>query len=245
MNDCIPSIELYSDAKASTGRFGICGANGEPVWYGRFFEDDTDFTGEQSSGELSAARKAVWVASKAGSSVHLRLWVDAQWLTTLSGKAAVLAKDAQRLGIDLEIRWVRGSRNPADRLTTERGYQRWQDADLPSLACIKTAEAIAAEAQKIEKDAEDAREEAAWSGRPPVRVAPPPTEAEVAERKAQGAQEQGIGQLCSLHCLPGVPAPGAISQKRFKRALREAATAGKPLNEDTAAEIYATLEASQ
>ncbi len=28
---------LYSDAKASVDRFGICGPDREPVWYGRFF----------------------------------------------------------------------------------------------------------------------------------------------------------------------------------------------------------------
>src|SRR5215472_2077692 len=58
------SLTLYSDAKAKNDRFAICDKRGNPVWHGRFFATDHDYNGEQSSSEIAAAKKAVWLASK-------------------------------------------------------------------------------------------------------------------------------------------------------------------------------------
>ena len=141
-------VVLYSDAKAKYDRFGITDADGKPVWYGRFFDNDRDYNGEQSSGEMAAAKKAVWLASKIaekiGEAVRLRLRVDAQWLCYANGytgaykesggKALQLAEAAQRLGVDLIVEWVPGKENPADDYTICKGFQKWQDADLESLA---------------------------------------------------------------------------------------------------------------
>jgi hypothetical protein len=131
------TLILYCDARASTERFAICDENGEPVWYGRFFDMDRDFNGEQSSGELAAAKKAVWlaaqVAERTGESVALTLRVDAEWLTWANatdgsgGKAKALAAAAQRLGVALHVEHIPGTSNPADAPTVGRGYMRWQD----------------------------------------------------------------------------------------------------------------------
>lgn len=132
-------VTLYSDAKAKTSRFAITNSNGRGIWYGRFFDDDKDFTGEQSTGEKSAARKAIYLASRISKAcgdegIRLYLYVDAEWLTTLSGKASVLAADARRLNIDLQMRWVPGRDNPADELTVSGGYKSLRNLDDAVLA---------------------------------------------------------------------------------------------------------------
>lgn len=140
---CSHEVELYVDAKARCQRFAICNRAGKSVWYGIFFEDDQSFSygdrNEQSACECAAARKAIWFASKIKESVgataiRLILKVDAQWLTTLAGKAAILGSDARRFGIDLDMQWISGVSNPADRWTTAGGYKKWSDNDLAALA---------------------------------------------------------------------------------------------------------------
>jgi hypothetical protein len=141
-------VELFTDAKASAQRFGIADSAGEPLWYGRFFDDDRDFNGEQSSGELAAAKKAVWLASKVAAAVsgkvRLLLNVDADWLTwansdnpKVGGKAQELRRAADRLGVVLSVRHVAGTSNPADVLTTRSGYQKYQDYR-PGLTALAT-----------------------------------------------------------------------------------------------------------
>ncbi|MHB1762656.1 MAG: hypothetical protein ACYCS4_07955 [Acidimicrobiales bacterium] len=131
-------LVLFTDAKASKSRFAVCGPDREVVWYGRFFDDDPDFNGEQSSGEMAVAKKAIWLASKVaerlGAVVALELRVDAEWLTWANatdgrgGKARALANTAERLGVALCVTHIPGTENPADKWTVADGYQRWQDA---------------------------------------------------------------------------------------------------------------------
>ena len=141
-------VTLYSDAKAKNDRFGITDSAGNPVWFGRFFADDQEYNGEQSSGEMAAAQKAVWLASKIKEAVgadmiRLNLFVDAQWLCYANavtagesggGKARPLGYLAQKLGIVLDVQWVPGTKNPADAFTICDGYKKWSDNDLAVLA---------------------------------------------------------------------------------------------------------------
>jgi hypothetical protein len=154
-------VTFYSDAKASAERFAICDRGGSPVWYGRFFDDDRDFDGEQSSGEMAAAKKAVWLASKVaqavGGVVRLTLKVDAEWLTWANGTdprrgggARDLRCAAQRLGVVLEVEHIAGTSNPADEYTTGHGFARWQDTDLAGL--VDGAERRVAEAVVVEPE---------------------------------------------------------------------------------------------
>lgn len=136
---CAYELTLHTDAKASHNRFAVCDRDGAVVWYGRFFEDDTDYNGELSTGELSAAKKAIWLASKikealSQNAIRLTLRVDANWLCTLSGKAEALAIAARRHNIELCMEWIPGTENPADKFTTASGYKSWKDCDLAALA---------------------------------------------------------------------------------------------------------------
>ena len=144
-------VTLYSDAKASKNRFGITDGSGSPVWYGLFFDNDRDYNGEQSSGEMAAAKKAVWLAGQikekiGAGAIRLRLMVDAEWLTYANrvgapddngkggGKARVLGELARRSGVVLNVEWISGARNPADAYTICSGFRRWQENDLAGLA---------------------------------------------------------------------------------------------------------------
>lgn len=143
-------LMLFVDAKAKHDRFAICDCNGEPIWFGKFFETDCDYNGEQSTGEMAAAKKAVWLASKVAESlgekaIKLTLMVDAQWLTWANaaknfptdrktgGKARVLMYAARRLGVDLTVEHVAGKDNPADKYTICAGYKKWSDNNLAAL----------------------------------------------------------------------------------------------------------------
>lgn len=133
-------VTLYTDAKVSKNRFAVCDRDGEVVWYGQFYH--TEDAGEQSRGELCAAGKAVWLASKireelALPAIQLNLIVDAQWLTYQDHggqKGYRLTYQAIKLKVDLHITWISGTKNPADSWTIESGYKKWQDNYLPSLA---------------------------------------------------------------------------------------------------------------
>lgn len=134
---------LFVDAKARCQRFAVCDESGKALWFGIFFEDDQSFSygdrNEQSACECAAARKAIWLASKikeavGATALRLNLKVDAQWLCTGAGKAAILQSDARRFNIELNLEWIRGTSNPADEWTTASGYRKWSDNDLASLA---------------------------------------------------------------------------------------------------------------
>lgn len=141
-------ITMFTDAKASKQRFAVCGENGQPLWFGRFFDNDVDFNGEQSTGEMAAAKKAVWLASKireavGGDAIVLNLFVDAKWLTYANavfegspkgGSARELGLMAMKYNILLRVRHIPGRDNPADKYTVATGYRRWNENDLKLLA---------------------------------------------------------------------------------------------------------------
>lgn len=126
-------ITLYSDAKAAKLRFGICDQDGEPVWHGRDFDEND----EQSAAEMAAAKKAVWLAGKVRdarglNALKLNLKVDAQWLTYANaesggGKAAELRAAASKARVVLDVTWVPGTENPADKWTVSGGFMKWQE----------------------------------------------------------------------------------------------------------------------
>jgi hypothetical protein len=137
------ALTLFSDAKAKNDRFGITDKDGNPVWYGKFFDSDLDYNGEQSSGEMAAAKKAVWLASQVakavGGTVKLKLMVDAEWLTWANstdgrgGKAKRLKETADKLCVILSVEHIPGKTNPADYYTVCTGFQSYKEVDLASL----------------------------------------------------------------------------------------------------------------
>lgn len=134
-------VTLFSDYKSSQNRFAITDQNGNVLWYGICF----DCSGEQSDGELDAAKKAVWLASKIKeslslSAIQLNLYVDAQWLTyqTHPGqKGYALTILSKKYNVKFNIEWIPGSNNPADRWTVSSGFKKWSDNNLPSLATVR------------------------------------------------------------------------------------------------------------
>ena len=95
---------FFSDANANHEKFGITDEEGNPIWWGKFFDEDIN---EQSQAELCAAKKAVWLAGiireQIGEeSIKLVLKVDAEWLlfanefngSNYGGKATQLARKA-------------------------------------------------------------------------------------------------------------------------------------------------------
>ena len=140
-NQVTHEVTLYSDAKASNDKFGITDEDGNVLWYGKFFDNDTDYNGEQSSGELAAAKKAVWLATKikeaAGlSAMRLILMVDAQWLTyqdKFKQKGSILTYMANKNNIDLIVQWIPSKDNPADKWTISSGFKKWSDNNLKDL----------------------------------------------------------------------------------------------------------------
>lgn len=142
------AITLYSDASADYNRFCIwSGELREAVWFGNFYNPPY----EQSAAELDAAEKAVWFASKVKEAlklpaIKLVLKVDAQWLCWANGierggKARVLGKAADKLGVALEVEHIAGAENPADTLTRKpkAGYMRWQDGIEKIVAALSAA----------------------------------------------------------------------------------------------------------
>ena len=132
-------LELYVDAKASAGKFGICDKNGDVIWYGKFFEDeDAD---QQWTAERAAAKKAVWLASKVREALKLNsldftLYVDAEWLCYqqhAKQKGYILTFLAKKYNLNLTVKWIDGKSNPADKWTTAPGFAKWQDCDLLNL----------------------------------------------------------------------------------------------------------------
>jgi len=135
-------VTLYMDAKARCQRFAICAESGDVLWHGIFFEDDQSFSygdrNEQSACECAGARKAIWFASKIKEAINapaikLNLKVDAQWLCTGAGKASILQSDARRFNIELNLEWISGTSNPADKWTTASGFKKWNEEPLTSL----------------------------------------------------------------------------------------------------------------
>lgn len=123
----IPSLTLCVDARLEHGRFAITTTSGEPLWFGRFFENDGHIS-NQATAEKAAAMKAVWLAGKVREAIgstqlHLRLLTDAKWLTMNMGQATELHSIAKSRGLVFRPLWIAGKTNPADALTTGRGYQ--------------------------------------------------------------------------------------------------------------------------
>lgn len=127
-------VTLFSDARHSHDRFAITDRSGKPLWFGRFFETVEN----QAMAELEAAKKSIWLSGQireaiGAAVIRLDLKVDAKWLTTRRGKAAVLNSLAGRAAVDLRIQWIPGVSNPADPFTVGAGYKKWSDNDLAAL----------------------------------------------------------------------------------------------------------------
>lgn len=133
---------LYSDARAKKNRFSVADVAGNPLWHGSFTDgDNKNGAREQNISELCAAGKAVFLANKIKEAakldtLHLKLNMNAKWLIYISKptqKGHYLTYLAQRYGITIEVHWIPGVKNPADKWTIAKTFKNWQDNDLKSL----------------------------------------------------------------------------------------------------------------
>lgn len=145
---CNHKTTFIIDGAAKHDRYAICDEDGNPVWHGRFFENDYDYNGEQSTSEFATAKKAIWLASKIKDAINesvieLELRTDAEWLCWANntdgkgGKAKLLKTQATKLNIILDVIHIEGASNPADYYSRTQGFKKWQDNDLVALAKLK------------------------------------------------------------------------------------------------------------
>lgn len=131
-------VTLCSAFAKGLNRFAVTGEYGEPLWFG----DVRERVADEGEGQVNAALKAIWLASKIAEAASLRrlrlnLIVDAEWLTwsTERGqRAGRLRETAARYGIDLALQWRVGARNPAYDVATGKGFRAWQNNDLEGFA---------------------------------------------------------------------------------------------------------------
>lgn len=127
------AVTLFVDATPS--RYCVCAHDGAPVWFGIFF--DNEGVADSNTGELEAAKKAVWLASKAKDELCLpSLKVVIKTDSTYVAKVALeeVRESARRNRVDaVEVELIPGAENPADEKTRSKGFQRWSDFDLNKL----------------------------------------------------------------------------------------------------------------
>lgn len=139
-------VTLITDGSAKHNKFAITNKNGEPLWFGKFFSSDLDYNGEQSTSEMAAAKKGVWLAHKVAKAIgediiELNLKTDAQWLCWATdfrhnkgGKAKNLKRLADKYNVILNVEHIEGSANPADKYSRNIGFKKWSDNNLAELA---------------------------------------------------------------------------------------------------------------
>lgn len=137
----VPIIRLSAAGQDFTegdeaGTYAVCDNSGAALWYGTFHTQDRLYhAGDQDSADLSAASKAIFIASKARQQTGNDL---ARLLLTLANPlvdTAYLTREATswRLLLDIEI-----SDDPADPPAAVEwcqtpGFQDWKEADLAAL----------------------------------------------------------------------------------------------------------------
>ena len=130
-----PTIRLWAAAQEGDdgeGSFAIVDADRNAVWYGRFFEDDHfRQAGDVVSGEISAAEKAVWVASRAFAAAGVEVGRLILETTCPDVYEEEMRASGARYGIAVDVRLTDDDR--AVEMALVPGYKRWQDSDLAEL----------------------------------------------------------------------------------------------------------------
>jgi len=137
---CKYQVEFFVGASWTRQRFAIT-LEKEPIWFGRFFEK----VYSQAEADTETVRKAIWLANKVAESlgeeaIRLVLTTNAGWVYWANdedgrgGKAHQLFLSALHKGVFLEVRHISKEENPVHKWIAEKGYKKWSDNDLSSLA---------------------------------------------------------------------------------------------------------------
>lgn len=120
-----PHLVLYVDCHAKHNSFCICDKNGKPVNAGFFQATDEYYTGEQWTGQLSVALRAIDIALAVrkevlSKKIILTIYTDAEWLKWANdmssgqgGKAKILGRHAWEHSVKLDVKHHYSDNNPA------------------------------------------------------------------------------------------------------------------------------------
>ncbi|MBR7194653.1 hypothetical protein [Gordonia sp. SCSIO 19800] len=127
-----PQVTLYAAGDSEVDSFAICSEHGEDPWYGEFHPNDK--VSDQDSADLSAARKAIYLAGQAREQenlelIGLRLVVSNHRVTDQT-----LQRDSLRHKVFVTIDVVdNGEDNPALEVCRLPGFRSWREVSLTDL----------------------------------------------------------------------------------------------------------------
>jgi hypothetical protein len=132
----VPVIYLSAAGADAVNSYAVCDGEGTVLWYGTFHERDRHYRkGNQVSADLSAAGKAIFLASKARTLAKVELARLHLSLTNPHVDTGYLIREATawRLLLDIEINDDPNNPPAAVAWCEHPGFQDWKDADLPAL----------------------------------------------------------------------------------------------------------------
>ena len=124
-----PRLVLNTAGDAEVGTYAVC-AGESVLWYGDFFEDDKDYEeGDQTSADVSAMKKAVWLATKIKEAAEAEtLMLE---LHVVNHEVPVPTSACVKAGLGLDFQIIDGV--PANEWCRENGYKSWRQVSLPEL----------------------------------------------------------------------------------------------------------------
>ncbi|WP_072713699.1 hypothetical protein [Rhodococcus rhodnii] len=128
-----PTVLLSCAGDDEARSYAVCGPDGAPAWYGEFFADDKTWTeGDQSSADLSAAKKALFLAGKTRE--ELKLGAINVELHVVNHDVTIdsLAFDAIRARAIVTVH-IDDDGNDALEWCRENGYRNWREQNLSEL----------------------------------------------------------------------------------------------------------------
>ncbi|MFF2088598.1 hypothetical protein ACFVVM_32845 [Nocardia sp. NPDC058176] len=136
-----PLITLWSAGDAEVDSYAICAENGDVAWYNTFYDDDK--VDDQTSADIAAAQKAIWLAGKVREEVgadaaRLALTVSNHEVQAADPKLATAAVKAH-LVVEIEIS---DDVNPALEWCQTPGFQRWQEFRLTDAITDETGNEV-------------------------------------------------------------------------------------------------------
>lgn len=127
-----PQVTLYAAGDSEVNSFAVCSEDGEDPWYGEFHPNDK--VTDQDGADISAARKAIYLAGQAREQeslelIGLRLVVSNHRVT-----AEAVQRDSLRHKVFVTIEVVdNGEDNPALEVCRLPGFRSWREVSLTDL----------------------------------------------------------------------------------------------------------------
>lgn len=125
-----PQVRRFTAGDIEVEAFAVCAEDGEDPWYGDFHDNDS--VTDQTSADVAAARKAIYLAGKAREQedldlIALRLVVSNHHVTT-----EALQRDMLRHHVHVTLEVVDGG-NPALDVCRQPGFRGWREVSLTDM----------------------------------------------------------------------------------------------------------------